>query len=96
MISNLKPFHDAVTYVSDEEYSSTGYYNHNIVWSYYGCKFKNYTGFVFSIWKDSDDRLMTFRDKEILCEYINLGQLDLQLKQLLIANKLKNIEQDFK
>ena len=62
----------------------------------YGCKFKDYTGFVFSIWKDSEDRLMTFRDKEILCEYINLGKLDLQLKQLLIDNRLKNIEQDFK
>lgn len=55
----------------------------------YGCKFKDYTGFVFSIWKDSEDRLMTFREKEFLCEYINLGQLDLQLKQLRIDNKLK-------
>lgn len=61
----------------------------------YGCKFKDYTGFVFSIWKDSEDRLMTFRDKEILCEYINLGQLDLRLKQLRIDNKLKEFENDF-
>ena len=61
----------------------------------YGCKFKDYTGFVFSIWKDSEDRLMTFRDKEMVCEYINLGQLDLQLKQLRIDNKLKEFENDF-
>lgn len=61
----------------------------------YGRKFKDYTGFVFSIWKDSEDRLMTFRDKESVCEYINLGKLDLQLKKLRIDNKLKNMEQDF-
>ena len=61
----------------------------------YGCKFKDYNGFVFSIWKDSENRLMTFRDKEMVCEYINLGQLDLQLKQLRIDNKLKEFENDF-
>jgi len=62
----------------------------------YGCKFKNYTGFVFSIWKDSDDRLMTFREKEFLCEYINSGQLDLLLKQIRVNEKLKEFEDDFK
>ncbi len=61
-----------------------------------GCAFKDYSGFVYSIWKDSENRLMTFREKEFLCEYINSGQLDLLLKQIRVNEKLKEFEDDFK
>lgn len=97
MISNLKPFHNAVTYVSNEEVSLTGYYNEYVLWTYYG--FDKTITIHYMKKKDEKSKkyyCWTHRTyKTQLSAERKLRYVLNQMKHNNIQQKLNNMEKDF-
>jgi len=97
MISNIKPFNSVVTYVSNEEYSLTGYYNEYVLWTYY--EFDKSITIHYMKRKDKVSKIYygwTHRSyKTQLSAERKLRYVLNQMKHNKIQQNLNNMEKDF-